>query len=397
VGRLAPSVRQEHVPVSSLRPPTPPAFADMRVGAHHLTLLRDGVQAFPAMLDAIAAARGAVCMETYILRDDRTGRRFGEAMAERARAGVEVSLIYDAWGSSVSSDYIDRLEAAGVRTLVYHPVRFDGSLPAIAARLTRRDHRKALIVDGKVAFLGGLNLNDDDAPVEEGGAGWRDTHLRIEGPAAAELEFFFRHTWRREHGAPFDEQRYDHPSRRADPLVRVITSDLRRTRHGIREEYRAAIHAARSRIAITNAYFLPTRRILRGLADAARRGVEVRVMTAGTTDVPAVLLASRSVYERLLDAGVRLYEWRGRVLHAKTAVIDGHWSTVGSLNLDQQSLRYNLEANAFVNDAGFADALTRMFDVDLAHCVEIDPVRWRKRAPWERAASWAAFQLNRWL
>src|SRR5262249_20903403 len=155
-------------------------------------------------------------------------------------------------------------------------------------------------------------------------------------------------TWRRARGAPVDGPRYGGDGRRPDPQVTVITSDLRRGRLGIREAYREAITSAQKRIFIANAYFLPTLRFIRELGAAAQRGVDVRIMVAGTTDVQAVREASRSLYEILLGAGARMFEWQGRVLHAKTAVIDGRWSTVGSSNLDYQSLRYNLEVNAIV-------------------------------------------------
>src|SRR5262249_14424006 len=185
--------------------------------------------------------------------------------------------------------------------------------------------------------------------------------------------------------------------RRPDPHVVVITSDLHGGRLGIREAYKEAIATARKRIFISNAYFLPTIRFLRGLTEAARRGVDVRIMVAGTTDVQAVLHASRSIYEILLGAGVRMFEWQGRVLHAKTAVIDGSWSTVGSSNLDYQSLRYNLEANAIVRSARFAAAMEEMFRQDLESCEEILPERWRPRGPLARAASWGAYLLRDWL
>jgi cardiolipin synthase len=378
-------------------PPARTPFAEMTVGAHRLALLKDGAQAFPAMIDAIAAARSTVCLETYILRDDRTGRRFADALAERARAGVEVSLLYDAWGSSVGGAYVDALEAAGVRVLSYHPLRFSGRRREVLGRLANRDHRKALIVDGRVGFTGGINISDEYAPVEEGGAGWRDTHLRLEGPAARELEYFFRTAWRRGGGAPFDEPRYAGDGRRPDPLVSVISSDVRRARASIRGAYREAIRSARQRVWITNAYFLPAIRLLRDLGDAARRGVDVRVMVAGTTDVRAVLYASRSIYELLLRAGVRLYEWTGRVLHAKTMVVDGRWATVGSSNLDAQSLRQNLEVNAIVRHPSFAAALERMFEEDLASCEEVTDERWQRRPLWVRATSWGAYMLRNWL
>ncbi|HVY47773.1 MAG TPA: phospholipase D-like domain-containing protein, partial [Minicystis sp.] len=267
------------------------------------------------------------------------------------------------------------------------------------AKMTRRDHKKSLVVDGRVGFTGGMNVSDDYAPVELGGHGWRDTHLRLEGPAALELEYFFLRTWRRGGGAPLDEARYGgHGGRRADPKVRIVSNDLRHGRTDIREMYRSAITGAEQRIYLTNAYFLPTIRLLGNLTAAARRGVDVRIVVAGTTDVSAVLYASRALYQKLLKAGVRIYEWKGRVLHAKTAVIDGRWSTVGSSNLDYQSLRHNLEVNAVVEDAHFAAAMERMFLDDLAHCEEIRYEAWdRVRMPWERAASWGLFFLRDWL
>ncbi|WP_437543948.1 phospholipase D-like domain-containing protein [Sorangium sp. So ce327] len=377
------------------QPPPAPAFAEMTVGAHRLALLKDGAQTYPAMLEAIARARRTICLETYILRVDRTGQRFAEALMERAAAGVEVNVLFDAWGSSVSSSFLDGLHRAGVRSLAFRPL----DLSAPLGKVARRDHRKALIVDGAIAFTGGLNLSDDYAAPEDGGADWRDTHLRIEGPAAAELQYFFLRTWQRTGGAPIDDERYGYAERRPDPAVQIISNDLprRRHRHGIRDAYRHAIERARRRIYITNAYFLPPLRIIHVLSAAARRGVDVRIMVAGTTDVPAVLLASRAIYGHLLDAGARMFEWRGRVLHAKTAVIDGLWSTVGSTNLDSQSLRMNLEVNAVVSHRGFAGAMERMFADDLSYCREITAAGWAQRPLWERAASWTAYLARDWL
>jgi len=367
----------------------------MDVGTHRVALLKDGGQTFAAMLEAIAAARSTICLETYILVSDRTGTLFAEALAERARAGVEVSVLYDAWGSSVSADYLARLHAAGVRTLAYHPIRFT-SREALG-RLVRRDHRKALVVDSRVGFTGGINISDAYAAVEDGGKGWRDTHIRLEGPAALELEYFFRTTWQRARGAPLDERRYGGDGRRADPLVSVASSHLRRARTSIRDAYRDAIGSAKERVWITNAYFLPQIRLIRELTEAAKRGVDVRVMVGGTTDVRAVLYASRSIYDHLLAAGVRMFEWEGRVLHAKTAVVDGRWATVGSSNLDAQSLRYNLEINAILRDAGFAAAMERMFEEDLVFCREVVTEGWGRRSVWVRAASWGAYLFRSWL
>lgn len=372
-------------------------FAEMPVGAHRLAILRDGAQAFSAMLAAVRGAQRSICLETYILRDDGTGTRFGEALIERARAGVEVNVLYDAWGSSVSVEYLMWLAQGGVRALAFHPVELSPTLGKTLARLTLRNHRKLLIVDGRIAFTGGLNISDDYASVSNGGRGWRDTHMRIEGPVVTELLGFFLTTWKAAEGPRVASWRYPPLRPVKDPQVSVAASHLRRGRRTVRHAYGRAIREARSHIYITNAYFLPTVRLVQSLRHAAQRGVDVRVMVAGTTDVPAVLLASRSIYGLLLRSGVRLFEWEGRVLHAKTATIDHRWSTVGSSNLDRQSLRFNLEVNVIVQDPAFAGAMEAMFFQDMSSCREITLATWEKRSLWERGASWAAYLARDWL
>jgi cardiolipin synthase len=372
-------------------------LAELRVGEHQVALLRDGGQAFPAMLAAIASARSFVCLETYILRDDGTGLRFGAALAERARSGVEVSVLYDAWGSRVSPEFLAALGEAGVRTVSYHPLSFAGPLARILSRTFRRDHRKGLVVDGRVAFTGGMNIADDYAAPEDGGQGWRDTAVRLEGPAVQELLHLFLTVWRRAKGAPLDEHRYVHRARRPDPRVRVIGSGGPGLSWRIRRAYVEALREARARVRITSAYFLPTRAVSRALRDAALRGVDVQVIAAGTTDVPAVRLAARDAYARLLRAGVRIFEWRGRVLHAKTAVVDGSWCTVGSANLDTLSLQVNLEVNAVLEDAGLGAAMEGMFADDLTSCEEVTLGQWEKRPLLERLISWVAARFRRWL
>ncbi|HWV39283.1 MAG TPA: cardiolipin synthase ClsB [Vulgatibacter sp.] len=372
-------------------------YADLVVGEHRIALLRDGEQAFPAMLEAIRDARSSICLETYILRSDRTGERFAEALIERARAGVEVNVIYDAWGSRVSVSYLRRLHDAGVRTLAYHPFAFDGRIGRMLNRLVRRDHRKMLVVDRRVGFTGGLNIADDYASVADGGGGWRDTHIRLEGPAVLEMLAYFLAVWRKQKGAPLDEARYAHEGRRPDPKVRVIGNGPRRDRKFVRDAYLQAIDNATRRILITNAYFIPTARMMRALKAAARRGVAVELLLAGTTDLPAARFAAHTFYGALLQAGVRIFEWYGRVLHAKTAVVDGRWGTVGSTNLDTLSFRTNLEINTVFEDEGLAWVMEKMFDEDLEQCVEVYLEEWQRR-PWlHRMVSWVASLFRRWL
>lgn len=378
------------------RDPTQP-YAVVQVGDHRLTLLRDGVQAFPAMLEAIRSARSTICLESYIFREDLTGNLFADALIERAQAGVEVNLSYDAWGSPLSARFLERLMDGGVRFLSYNPVAISKRFTRLGSRIWRRNHRKILVVDGKVGFTGGLNIGDDYAPRAAGGDGWRDTHLRIEGPAVLELQFLFLDVWRREGGAPLDEARYRSEGRRPDPKVRIIGNHFRAERMMIRDAYYRAFSEAKERIWFTMAYFMPSRGLVRRIKKAARRGVDVRLILAGTTDIPPARYAAQGFYASLLKAGVRIFEFQGRVLHAKTAQVDGRWATIGSSNLDGLSLRVNLEANAVIEDPAFVREMDRLFLDDLAECVEMDWERYRRRPFLDKALSSLLSIFRRWL
>lgn len=372
-------------------------WAEVTIGPNRVALLKDGHQAFPAMLDAIARAQRTISFETYILRDDTTGSRFLDALIERARAGVEVLLMYDHWGSEVSESSTGRLAEAGVKVHVFRPVRFTGSLSRLFAKLMRRNHRKSLVVDGMVGFTGGLNISDDYASVEDGGKGWRDTHVRITGPAAQELERLFLETWRKNRGERFDETRFVRPRHPGTPRLRVVGNDFAADRKGIRRAYVEAFNRARSHVFLTHAYFLPPAKILKALIRAAHRGARIAVILAAETDVKPVLWAARGLYAKLIRAGVEVYEWKGRVLHAKTATVDGRWATVGSSNLDPLSLRQNLEVNALVTDESFARAAEAMFTQDLTHCTRVTMEHVRGYGLFMRFVSWLAFRLRHWM
>jgi cardiolipin synthase A/B len=377
--------------------PSPLPFAEVRVGSNEIALLRDGLQAYPAMLEAIAAATQSVCLETYIFRDDRTGQRFITALTERAKAGVRVLLMYDAWGSDLTDDSLARLKSAGVDVVAFHPVRWRGGLGRLLGRMVRRNHRKSLVVDGAVGFTGGLNISDDYAAQHEGGAGWRDTHVRIRGLAARQLEALFLETWRRHAPKRSDVSAFKRPTPVPEAALTVVGNDFANQRKDIRRAYVDAIREAKQFLYFTHAYFLPPSRVVREILRAARRGVRVVLIIAGSTDVKLVLWGARALYPRLLRAGVEIYEWQGRVLHAKTAVADGVWATVGSSNLDAQSLRQNLEINAVVRDAGFGAAVERLFLEDLPHCSRVTRETVRGYGLLQRLASWVAWAARRWL
>ncbi len=374
-----------------------------------ITLLRDGATAFPAMLEAIAAAAREVLLEMYWLDDAPVARQILAAMAERARAGVAVRVLYDAIGSLGAPDArFDELLKAGGQVVEFNPIapwrkrfRF--------AWIEQRDHRKILVLDGAVAFIGGLNIGLPWMACADGGGGWRDDVARTDGPAADKARTLFYETWRKQGGQcppdvawtpkkPLREAARD--AVRAAELgrgqVEVLGHDGWAARMLIRRRYLSHIRTATRRVLIANSYFLPDGAVRRALEKAARRGVEVRIIVPRESDVPAVAWATRALYARLMKAGVHVHEWLGCVLHAKTALVD-EWATTGSYNMDARSWRYNLEANLATDDPDFVAQVERSMRDDLRGCEEVDPVVWAKR-PWtDRLREWWFYLFRKTL
>ncbi len=366
---------------------------DTAVGGNLVRLLHDGAEAFPAMLADIAAARSEVLLEMYWFGSDATGRRFADALAACARRGVRVCILYDAVGSLEADDAMfEDLEAAGCEVHQYNPIapwrrRFRLGL------VNHRDHRKILVVDGQVGYTGGVNLADPWAPEAQGGAGFRDTMIRVDGPASSDLRAVFMTTWVKLAGPerPAGAARVPaaaHVAGSPDETcgVTILANQYLGERRAIRREYLRRIHFAKRSVFIANSYFLPDGTIRKTLFAAAARGVDVRVLVPGRSDVPAVYLAARRLYEELIAGGVKLYEWHETVLHAKTAVVDGAWSTIGTSNLDYRSGRFNLEVTAAVEDDGFGAAMQRRFEDDLERAVPLDLRTFRFRPLSERIA-----------
>jgi len=352
-------------------------FPQAMSSGHEVELLVDGEQAYPEMIEAIAGARRTVLMDSYIFNGDAAGRMFADALCERAQAGVQVYLIVDGLGTiAVPAEFFDQMRAAGVNILEYRP-------PAPWRRgwgLLRRDHRKLLVVDGRIGFAGGLNVGAEWLPGELGGQGWHDVHVRIVGPAVRELAKLALSTWIDRAGASFDLRVFlPDVERVGSTFARIIGSRERKKRRAIRQSYLHAIRRARKYIYIANAYFLPGRGFRRALRNAVKRGVDVRVMVPARGDILPVQLASQALYGSLMRAGVRVFLWQKAVLHAKTAVIDDEWSTVGSFNIDHRSWAMNLEVNVNVVGPEFAGQLRGVFERDQRACEELSPVKWRRR------------------
>jgi cardiolipin synthase A/B len=362
-------------------------------------LLIDGPETYRAMLDAIAAAEHHVHLETYIFTDDEVGRQFADALSAKAREGVQVRVIYDSVGSrSAEDDFFADLAGAGVSLHEFNPLDPLEDDGAPATDMDTRNHRKLMVVDGAVAFTGGLNIDAVYARSSRaaqrvsasGRTGWRDTHIEIRGPAVEGFQRLFVNLWQSLDEEPIAEDALPRaPDRAGDALVRVLGAVGGNDEVSpIRIAYQAAIEMARRRVLITQSYFAPDDDFVDTIVDAAARGVDVRVLVAGISDSSLLLNASRSFYSTLLDAGVRVHESQEEIMHAKTAVVDGVWSTIGSSNLDSLSFVHNHEINAVVVDSSFGASLESLFDVDVEHSVEIDAAEWAKRSLWQRAKEW---------
>lgn len=369
-----------------------------------VTLLADGQATYAAMFKALESAKDHINLESYIIEDDETGRKFADLLLQKQRQGVQVHIIYDSLGSMLTPDaFFQRLRDEGIQVVAFNPLN-----PLEGEKkwgLTHRNHRKILIVDGKVAIIGGVNISKvySSMPFKRGKnekrpIHWRDTDIQIEGPAVAELQKLFLETWMM--------QREEKPARRdyfpelkegGSALVRVIASTPGESNRVPFIVYVSAISFAEQSIHLTNSYFFPDDQIIKALTDAARRGVDVKIILPGITDSLLALHAQRSYYSKLLQAGVQLYEHSDSLLHAKTAVIDQVWSTVGSTNMDYLSLLNNDEVNAIILSKEFAGEMEKMFARDRENSQEIQWEEWKDRPLLPRVREWFVSLFVRWL
>jgi cardiolipin synthase len=336
------------------------------IGGNRLEHHPDSPRALEVMLELIAQARRWVHFENYIIRDDRTGRRFAAALAERARTGVAVRVLYDALGSlGTSGRYWRGLRQAGAEVRAFHPI-----LSRRPFRIIQRDHRKLLVTDGTQAMVGGLCIGDEWAgdPVRRRRP-WRDTMVRVTGPAAAALDRAFARIWFRAGGALSSDELAADPPSCGNSTVRVVEGAPRRARVYRAVELLAA--SAAERLWITDAYLVAPAPLYAGLLDAARGGVDVRLLVPGTSDLPVLRSFTRVGYRELLRAGVRIFEYQGPMVHAKTMLVDRRWARVGSTNLNVSSLLTNYELDLVAECEQLAEELAAQFRRDLASSREI--------------------------
>ncbi len=364
-------------------------------GGNHVVPIVDGDRCFDLFIEAIKSAKFSINLETYIFNSDDVGWKFAHLLVEKAKNGVEVNLIYDAIGCIATTPGIfSFMREGGVEILEYHPIlpwRKNWN-PGL------RDHRKILAVDGRVAFLGGINIGKEYAGEAYMGGNWRDSHLMIEGPAVKDVQYFFMENWYRNGGPMMNqESHFREVKRKGDHLVMILSSKARKNIRPIKESYLSAIDNAEKSIYITNAYFVPTHKLYRTLIHAARRGIDVRLLLPAKSDLPIVKYASRYLYKKYLKNGIRVYEYTRSVLHAKTAVIDGVWSTIGSTNLDGHGFRRNLEINAVILDENIGKEMEEIFSNDMEFAQELLSEKWEKRSFVNYIIEWFCYRFRRIL
>lgn len=374
------------------------------------TLLQDGPATYAAMFAAMEGARDHIFVEMYILEADEIGQRFADAWLKKVKQGVPVSVLYDSVGSmSTPKEFFERLRAGGIAVVEFNPVN-----PLKAKKgwdINQRDHRKLLVVDGRVAFVGGINISGvyssgSSARSHKSGKKdtrpWRDTQVRIEGPAVIDLQKSFLEVWARASDQPPQTKQKQAPQRDAgDEAVRALAgwadANEQDRLNPIYATFLSAITHAEKSVHLTMAYFVPDPQTMDALTGAARRGVDVTLVLPGFTDFWGVFHAGRSKYSELLEAGVKIYERKDRLLHAKTAVVDGVWSTVGSANLDWRSFLHNHELNVVVLGPEFGSQMEAAFQRDLASSERVTPEKWAARPMRDRVREVAARFWEYWL
>jgi cardiolipin synthase len=388
---------QETLTVQSPVPADDPRFADyvasltgasVERGDRH-TVLRNGDRAFPAMLEAIRSAKRRIVIESFIYQDGVVGDQFTRELASAAARRVDVRIVLDAYGSTLSDQSTERLKAAGA-----HLVWFNTFRPWTLEEANYRTHRKVLVVDGRIGFTGGLGLADHWHGDAERAGGWRDTHFKVVGPTVRLLEAAFYENWFEAGGRVAPALDPEQPSQQTGAKTLVIWSNPTGGASRVKLLFLLSIAGARRQIEIQSPYFVLDESTRWSLDDARRRGVRVRILTEGKqTDAPPVKDASRSAYQSLLERGYELYEYQPTMMHVKAMVVDGTWSVVGSANFDNRSLELNDELIVGVQDDELAARLVQDFETDLEKSVRIDADTWPNRSLWQKTREqfWGLF------
>jgi cardiolipin synthase len=366
---------------------------------HAVEIFVNGDQTYPRLFGDLAAAKQVITMQMYYCEKGRMADTLRDTLIERARAGVEIFFLYDAFGSSFPKEYIEALKQAGIKTSAFRPMSL-----LTAYKVQNRAHIRVTTIDGRVGYTGGFGISDKWYGNGRVKGQWRDTNVRFTGPAVHQLQAAFVACWAESTGDLLTGELFFPASNASDD--EAAGGALAGVMHGspsigsteAERFFALSIASAREKLYITNSYFVPDKEFRELIAGAARRGVDTRVLTAGSeTDVKSTFYASRARYEELLEAGVRIYEYRNTMMHAKTIVVDGEWAACGSMNADNRSLSFNEETVLLMLDRTLGASFEQHFNQDLEHSDEIDLATFRRRGMWERTKERATHMVWRVL
>lgn len=356
------------------------AYGVRFVKGNSVDILWRGEETFQIIIDSLRMAKKIICLEFYIFRNDETGCEIAEILKEKARNGVNVYVLYDHFGSfGTPIKFWNKLKEAGVRIRASRPFKLSSPFEYIY-----RDHKKLIVIDGELSFTGGLNIANEYRGYKflsyrfKGKEGWRDTGIILKGPISMALFDIFKKSWLFWKGEQIDFYADVKPYPQGVSVIPIFASSAK-GRRKMRKLFYYSLLQAKKSIYLTTAYFTPSRRMMHVLRDAVSRGVDVRIILPGISDVPAASYAGRAYYANLLKAGVRIYHYIGTILHAKTSVFDGVWSIIGSANLDFQSLRRNDEGNVGIISEEFGKKMIDIFNDDIKHSEEITLEKWVNR------------------
>jgi cardiolipin synthase len=359
--------------------------------SNQIEVLTNGTHFYPAMLDAINAATKTITYECYIFNSGKTTARFIDALCERAANGVAVSMVLDAIGSAGSHADAERLRRAGVRVEFYQPLRWYS-----LARYNNRTHRELLVIDGRVAFIGGAGVADWWTG-DDGGAAWRDTMVRVEGPVVAALQGVLAENWLECCGEIITGDEYFPPLEPAGPILAfVVKSSPADRATASRVTFQLLIEGARRDVQINTPYFLPDKALRKSMIASVQRGVRMSIVVPGAgTDQRWVRLASRRTFKDLLAAGVRIFEYQPSMMHCKMLIVDDDWAVVGTTNVDNRSFEHNDEVNLAVRDERVIARLRADHERDVSECREVTLEGWKRRPLWEKMLTPVIWILER--
>ncbi len=348
--------------------------------ATRIQLLWKRKESFRAIFEAVSRAEIFICLQFYIFKNDETGTALSRLLKKKSNEGVKVYILYDHFGSlGTPRHFWQDLKKAGIEIRSSHPFKWRSPFNYV-----HRDHRKLIVIDLKRAFTGGLNIANEYSGMllRRRSRGWRDTGIIIEGPIVRELFDTFKQSWGTWGGGEIlieeDEKAIDRSAKNRIPALPIFVYSGKRRRR-MRHLLRYSIDYSQHNISLTTAYFIPSRRLVERLERAVARGVKVRLLVPGKSDVPAASYAGRAFFSRLLKAGVDIYTYQGEMLHAKTYLFDECWNIIGSTNLDYQSLMYNDEGNIGILDPAFGSKMVDIFQEDLKNSLKVDKRTWSKR------------------